>query len=445
MQSLLILADTLMNILADTFTIVAEELLFFLCSVIGFLILISFRKQTIKKGGPLFKHIELNGVDSRTAECNSGAHDDKYYVKIDKALRTAFEKEDYWQVLGCWRQLKHFNQSSIHLSMIIRSMRFCNKGAYFIVTELKDFFKAHHSECSIGLINDLLEPLARRPDDAQLAELLVRMIPSINLEKDSRTYEIMLTMRAANGNLARMQEVTAEMNTKEVVFTPRANVALMSMGLQTGSADVVLKALIKLKPSWDERDTWPVSMFALERHKTNVLMQVVTLACQKLKVCDLSSALEGVTLPEEVLDALESKLASVSDDELAVAVEALQQSGRNLKTDPIYNTLIGCVSSRSVMQSLPPWRERADWSSSIGEGSSSDSDEIVDATMAISLPPWKVKKMEHAAVQSPPPWKVKSADSNASTSAGSRSDSEEESNFGPCVRPPPGLAPPPGF
>jgi len=446
MQFLLIAADILMNIDME------EELVTFLCSVIAFFILISCRNCKVKKGGKLFKHIEVNADDSRTGEYNTRAHDDKCYVKIDTALRIAFDEEEYWKVLGCWRELKHFNQSSIHLSMIIQSMRFCNKGAFFIMNELKDFFKAHPQECTIGLINDLLEPLARRPDHAQLVELLLRMIPCINLEKDPRTYEIMLTMRAASGNLSKMQEVTAEMNAKEVVFTPRATVALMSIGLQTGNADVVLKALTKLKPSWNERDTWPVSMFALERHKMNVLMQVVTLACQKLKVCELSLALDGLKLPEDVLDALESKLSSVSDDELAGTIEAIQRSGRKLKTDPIYNTLIGCASSRSVMKSLRPWEakkwDNVDSTSSAGEGSSSDSDEVGDATMVIALPPCKIKKMDHTGVKPLPHWKAKNmkgSDSNASTSDGSRSDSEEESNSGPCVCLPPGLAPPPGF
>jgi len=385
---------------------IEEELVMFLCGVLAFLILIYCREQKVKKDRKLFKPIKVFADSDHlpTIQENSsytGAREEKCDVKVDKALRTAFGNEDYWQVLKCWSQLKHFNQSSIHLSMIIRSMRFCNKGAYFIVTELKDFFNAHPQECKIGIINDLLEPLARRPDDAQLVELFVRMIPSINLEKDARTYEIMLTMRAANGNVAKMQEVMAEMNTNEVEFTPRATVAVMTMGLQTGNAAVVLKAFNKLKLSWDERDTWPVSMFALGRHKINVLMQVVTLACQKLKVSELSSALEGMTLPEEVLGALESKLSSVGDDELAATIEAIQQSGRNLKTDPIYNTLIGCASSRSVMKSLP-------------------------------LSSSKVKNRDRV-------------DSDASTSEGSRSDSEEECNLGSCVRTPPGLAPPPGF
>lgn len=391
---------------------IEEELVMFLCSVLAFLILIYCRDQKAQTGGKISKPYKGFAVSDHTPQDIAGAREEKCDVKVEKALRTAFGNEDYWQVLKCWRQLKHSNQSSIHLSMIIRSMRFCNKGAYFIATELKDFFQAHPQECKIGVINDLIEPLGRRADDAQLVELLVRMIPSIDLEKDARTYEIMLTMRAANGNVSKMQEVMAEMNANKVEFTPRATVAVMTMGLQTGNAAVVLKAFTKLKPLWDERETWPVSMFALGRHKINVLMQVVMLACQKLKVSELSLALEGMTLPEEVLGALECRLSSVSDDELAEFVEAIQQSGRSLKTDPVYNTLIGCASSRSVMKSLPPWKA--------GKREQANSN------------PSKVKNSA-------------TADSDASTSEGSRSDSEEECTFRPCVRTRPGLAESPCF
>jgi len=344
MQSLFVFADSLSKMDIE------EELVIFLCSAIAFLILIAFRNS---RPLPKAKKIgELCQVEKTGEPCQLKKPKESPWKKIpDVALRTAFEAEDYWQVLKCWRQLKHFNQSSIHLSVIIKASGFCNKGSHFIATELKDFFKAHPQECSIGLVNDLLEPLARRPDDAQLVELLVRMMPSMSLTKDSRTYEIMLTMHAANGNLTKAQSVMAEMNINGAVFTPRATVAVMTMGLQTGNADVVLKAFIKLKPSWDERATWAVSMFALERHKADVLVQVVTLACQKLKVSELSAALDGMTLPEEVLDALQAKLPLLSDTELANSIEVLEKFGRVIKTELICKTVI---DEPADMQPVPP-------------------------------------------------------------------------------------------
>merc|ERR1719162_450107 len=295
-------------------------------------------------------------------------------------------------------------------------------------------------------------------------------MPSMSLTKDSRTYEIMLTMHAANGNLTKAQSVMAEMNINGAVFTPRATVAVMTMGLQTGNADVVLKAFIKLKPVWHERATWAVSMFALERHKADVLVQVVTLACQKLKVCELSAALDGMILPAEVLDALQPKLSLLSDTELATSIELLEKSGRDFKTDPIYKAMIACSISHSNKKAAPPCKAEksskeilASWKSSLAKKS--------EGADAKPMPPWKAKKLQHEDSDVPTssdvdevvdcsPSMMRSSFSDScrifrsmkndnhaeecSTSEGSRSDSEEESNFGPCARLPPGLAPP-GF
>jgi hypothetical protein len=384
MQYFLAIADAASKINID----LDEELTMFLCAVIVFLILTGVRNRKIGKNGKNLKMMDFDVDESPRNECDDHTHDDKRFAQIDKALVTAFEEEDHWQVLKCWNQLKYTDQSSIHLSMVIRAMRSCNKGAYFIVNELRNYFKAHPQIRSIGLINDLLEPMSRRLDDAQLVDHLVKAIPSINLVKDSRTYEIILTMHAANGQHAKAQEVLAEMKLREVAFSPCATVAVLNMGLHMGNIDVVLKSFSKLKPSWDVRSTWAVSLFALERHKTNMLTQIVELAFKQRKICSLSSAFVGMMLPEEVLNALQLQLSRMSELEATTAIKVLQKSGHNLKMDSIYKMLVSRVHSHSKFSSSQ-WED-------------------------------------------------------ASTSEGSRSESEEE-GFGPSCSPPRGLAAPPGF
>jgi len=391
MQYLLIIADTMSNIDIDA------ELTTLLCSVIVFFVLMGVRNNWKNKQVKTRKHVELY-VNESTEKRDTDTHYDAHHVQTDAALRTAFEEEDYWQVLQCWKTLKYSHQSSIHLPMVIRSMRSCNKGAYFIVTELRNYFKAHPKMRSIGIINDLLEPLTRRADDAQLVDLLVKMIPTVNLVKDSRTYEVLLSMHASSGNLAKMQEIIAEMKSKEVAFTPCATVSVVTMGLQMGNCDVVMKAFGKLKAAWDVRSTWAVSVFALESHKTKILLQIAELACQKYMVAELSSACAGMTLPEEVLDAVQGQICLMADVDVAATTAAIEKSEPNLKADAIYNLLVGHLKSCTKMSALhAPWR------------------------------------------------KPQRADSDASTSEGSMSDSEEEVQTSRGFSPPPGLAPPPGF
>jgi len=373
------IADTLSNIDLDA------ELTMFLCSVIAFFVLTIIRNKWLNQSCKAPKRMKLE-ADEPDAHSQD---DDASYAQTDAALQTAFENEDYWTVLQCWGELKYLPQSSIHLPTVIRSMRSCNKGAYFIVGELKNFFKTHPTMLTIGFINELLEPMTRRSGDAQLVDLLVRMIPSLNIVKDSRSYEILLTMYASNGNLTKAQEIVAEMQTQEIKFSPCATASVLNMGLQMGNLDVVLKAFIKLKASWDVRTTWAVSMFAVEGHKSSVLMKIVELAFQKHKIAELSPSLVGMIVPEEVLEVVQAKIAQMDDIEVATNIALLEESGKNLKVDAIYNTLT--CSSKSRSKTSAPWRTR------------------------------------------------QRADSDASTSEGSRSDSEE------CRSPPPGLASPPGL
>merc|ERR1719379_2783069 len=108
---------------------IEEEFTVFLCSLIAFLILVSFRNQHMSKTGKTPKHIKVNEEVVHAPLRQRQAQDEKVFGEVEKDLRMAFEDENYWQVLKCWQKLKHFHQSSIHLPMIIRAMQSCNKGA----------------------------------------------------------------------------------------------------------------------------------------------------------------------------------------------------------------------------------------------------------------------------------------------------------------------------
>jgi len=336
------------------------------------------------------KHSKLDS-NERDGDQHVDPSNESRYTEIENAFQMAFEDEDNSKALKYWNELKHYQESSIHLSMVIRAMRSCNKGAYFISTELRNFFKAHPHIVSVELLNDLLEPVARRLDDAQLADMIARMIPTLKVEKDPRTFEILLTMHVANRNLAKAQDVMTEMKELEASFTPCATVAVMTMGLQTRNFELVLKAFTKLRSSWDDRRTWAVSLFTVERHKASTLKQIVELAHETRKICELLPAMVGMTVPEEVLVDLRAKLARMSDVDVATSFAMLKKSCSGICDDSIYN---------AVMERLKLPSE-----ASVPLGGK----------------------------------KLPCADSDASTSEGSRSDSEEDSSPEPVVRPPPGL------
>lgn len=396
-----------MAIFADIFEMdIDVEIMMFLCSLMLYFILQSARKAHMEKMCSNPKHMSKMRVevdDNQNASDNQDISADarnERYAQLDKSLHVAFEAADYWQVLKCWYALKKFKQCPpIHLSQIVKSMQCCNKAAHVIVAEVRDYLKAYPQKKSICLVNDILEPLARRHDDSQLVDQIVRMLPSIKLVKDSRTYEILLTMHVARQELTKAQDLISEMRTNETAFTPCATVAVMTMALQLKNADVALKAFSKLKVAWDVRSTWAVSPFALQRHKTNILTQIVELACQKKKLGQVLLMLEGMTVPEDVMNVVQKECASLSEIELVTMFKLLSMSGRAQAKDSICNMLINRLDSRS-----------------------------------------------QALLRSAPKKTAREVSSDASTSEGSRSDSEageEESCFS-GFRAPPGL-PQPGF
>jgi hypothetical protein len=359
------------------------ELTTFLCSFILFAILNSVRNRHLANNAKIPKVMEFEENENATDDSEEH-YDDAQYIQHEKAFQNAFDDEDYWQALKHWDDLKYSRRSSIHLPMMIRAMRSCNKGAYFVSTELRNYFRAHHQIVSIDLLNDLLEPVARRADEAQLAELIFRMIPSIRLRKDARTYEILLTMHVANRNLAKAQDVVAEMKTQRAAFTPRATVAVMRMGLQNSNFEVVMKSLTKLKPSWNIRDTWAVSMFALEREKTSTLKQIVELAYDTHRMAELLPIMVGMTVPDDVLGLVRAKLNLLSDTDVATVFAVLKKSCSSVSDDAIYNTVVGCLTSHAKNVSLP----RAVADASTSEGSRSDSEEE-SMSDSMSLPAFK--------------------------------------------------------
>jgi hypothetical protein len=366
------------------------EIMMFLCSVVLYFVLQSVRKphmerkdknanflsasDTTKPRAEADAKQKVSNPDTSTKISTEGRN--THYAQIDKALHIAFEAEDYWQVLKCWNALKKFDQCPSHIErpcvnvlQLVKSMQCCNKDAHFIVGEVRQYFKAYPRKRNIGNFNDLLEPLARRLDDSQLVDLISCMLPSINLVKDSRTYEILLTMHVAKRNLPRAEDIIAEMRANEAAFTPCATVAVMTMALQVGNLDLVLKAFKKLKVSWDVRSTWAVSPFALQGHKTRILTEIVDLACRNRKLGEVLPMLEGMTVPEQALKVVGVECASLGNIELVTMFKLLAKSGQAQFMD--------CLDSRSkaLVLSTTKTVEACSDDASTSEGSRSDSEE----------------------------------------------------------------------
>lgn len=331
------------------------EILIFLCSVIGYCILNSFRHQVIKPKKKAGFQVNHDDRVTQGSSSDSDAEDRKArYSEIDKSLRDAFEAEDYQQVLKCWSALKQLRQCPpIHLSQIVKSMQCCNKDSHFIVAELRDFFRMNPKQRNISLINEILEPLARRLDDSQLVDLIVRMLPSINLAKDSRTYELLLTMQVGKGTISTAEYTVAKMRKEGIPFTPCALVALLNLSLRSSNIDEMLSTFSQLKSSWDIRTTWAVSPFALQGHKAKLLTQIVQLACRKGKFSQLLPSLREITVPKEVIEVLRTECTSFSKDELTTSLDLLSKVDRAPHEDSIVDMFTSCLQKTPSREASP--------------------------------------------------------------------------------------------
>jgi len=277
--------------------------------------------------------------------------------------------------LRCWYAMKKFKQCSPrYLSQIIKTMQSCNKTDDFIVMELRDYLWKHPRQRTPATINDVLEPLARQLDYSELVNSIVDMASILNIDKDARTYEILLTMYVVKQEAKKAQELISEMNAIDVEFTPCTLVAVMTMALQLGKLDVALKAFRKLKASWDVRSTWAVSPFALHRHKANTLKSLVELASRKRRLAEMLLLLENMTLPEEVTTLVNKEFASLSDIEATSMCKVLAESSETNGTGSNSSTFIKCLEARS--KALRRLRQaRVDSDASTSEGSRSDSED----------------------------------------------------------------------
>lgn len=356
------------------------EMTVFFCSLAAYFILQTFGKRSIKVKG---KAREIVAGDCTTKADPVEGHEasenpekdarNAAYSQMEKSLRDAFEAENYVEALKCWNALKRFRQCApVHLLHIVKAMQCCNKGAHFIAMELNQFFKAHPRVVNIGLINNILEPLSRRAEDAQLVDLIVRMLPSINAVKDTRTYEILLAMHVASQNHVKANEVITEMKDVGVSFTPCATVAVLTIALQLRKFEVVLQAFKELKPSWDIRSTWAVSPFALQRHKASILTQIVELACKENRLHQLLPALEGMPLPGPVVSMMQAECQGWSENMLVTMMKLLGKSNvAPSKEEFVHSMLSSCLSSRS--KTSEAWVKSFS-EASTSEGSRSDSE-----------------------------------------------------------------------
>jgi hypothetical protein len=293
---------------------------------------------------------------SRAANKNQTWHDESKVSKgtkeADECLVKAFRVKDYQMVMQLWNTQHSSEQAAtIKLSQIVEAMKFCKKDSVFIVSQLKAFLQAHPTKQDMSIINELLKSLGLQLD-SHLVDVIVAMLPSVNLLKDKHTFEVMLTMHVAKRNFVKVQRLLEEMGAMAIQATTQTTVAIMTMALQKNDFNETFRTFLELKDKWDDRSTWGVSVWTVEKHKTQVMAQLVELACKTQHLGRLVPKLAGMQINEDAVNMMLAQCGSTNDLQSAKLVEAIARANQAPLKDSTCTLLIKCLASR-------PWRARA--------------------------------------------------------------------------------------
>jgi len=291
------------------------------------------------------------------------------YEDVSLSLRSAFQAKDYQTVLTCWESLKAFDQvSTTQLCQVVEAMTRCKKDSKFIVAELRSFIEAFPSQQDMMVINDVFEFLARR-FEYHLVDQIAAMLPSVNLFKDQRSFEVLLTMHVAKTNFVKAQRLLEEMNAAQVEATAKTSMAMLKLSLQTDNVAGAVHALGKIKGFWDSRDLWGVSPWAASQYKAKTMAQIVQLACKSHCLSQLLPELDGMEVGEEAVNMMLTECLSSQDLECASSLESIARANQAPLKDSTCALLIKCLASRPC-RALPIvkealWRESPEFSTEL--------------------------------------------------------------------------------
>merc|ERR1719498_377495 len=205
----------------------------------------------------------------------------KDYASVEKSMQDAFESGDYRSVLRCWNTMKKFEtMPNVALPQVVESMQRFKKDTAFVVRELKFFIKKFETECDMSCINDILESLAKRLD-SELIEQIIEMLPSVGLQKDERSYEVLLNMYFTMRSFQDVKALVADMKQKKIAFSIRSSMVVIKTALKLNNLDEAIQHFRELKTVWNGAGTSSTSMAP-----SHVVSQLVELACREHKLSE---------------------------------------------------------------------------------------------------------------------------------------------------------------
>jgi len=336
----------LLQIVYDVILSSRLEIMMFLSAVAGYLFI--FASRVPKDVQRLKLKAKEFSKDIPEAPTQVEFSNPRTFSDADSNLRRAVEVGDHRAVLKAWSVVKLFDRMpSVQIAQVVESMQMAKKDSHFIIKELSTFFQKHAEKRDMCTVNDVLASLANRLD-SDLMNMIVDALPSLELKKDERTYEIFLTMHATTRSFAEVQKLLAEMQDEQIELSTKASLAVIKSAVQNNNFKEAILHFSGLKATWDARSD-AAAPWAVPRH---MMAQLAEFACSEHCLSEFMAQLKGLPVPEEAINAMLSECTRTDDAELIRKVETLARECQTPLADSTYSLLIKGLSSR-------PWRMKA--------------------------------------------------------------------------------------
>jgi pentatricopeptide repeat protein len=326
------------------------ELLLFVVAVVAYFAL--FMQRTPKSARSPLKNYKVKVLQTECSDqdypadtdAKSNNVDPEECAKLTKALAAAFENGDFRSVLRYWNTMKKSEKMpDVSLPHVVESMQRFKKDTPFILKELRGFLIKFSAERDMTCINDLLESLAKRLD-SDLMEKIAEMLPSVNLEMDERSYEAFLNMYFTTRAFQEVVALVSQMKEKHVAFTPRASMVVIKTALKTNSFEDAVQHFREMKSAWSAKSLSSTASTA----PTQIVSQLVELACAEHKLSELIVELAGMPISQEALNVMLLECVRQKDRMLTTEVEKLGREQEFCFTDATYGLLIKIMASDPI-------------------------------------------------------------------------------------------------
>lgn len=233
------MADILMTTMSEVFNLFLEvktEMMLFSLAIVMHRILFTNRVKSEKNPKPKgVKKVQ----DEAEAAPTPGPQADP--ARTLSFIEAAYDRGEHRAVLHRWNMLRRSSSvPAFHLARIIESMQRLKIDRSCIVSQVKNHLKELASSCDATYLNYLLKSVAKSLD-AELVAGLLTVMPTLAVQPDAYTYEILIHMHFMTRSFDEIVRLASEIGSRGLQPTGRTSLVLLKSALHAGDFTEVLR------------------------------------------------------------------------------------------------------------------------------------------------------------------------------------------------------------